>query len=291
MGSTTVYLLALTANLFFSSASMVFSIYSRRFSPAWINQFKIAVALVCFIIAAFVIGFTPITPNAIGLLVLSGVIGLCIGDMLLFKAFATLGAARSLLLFSFQPLLLGIYGWFFLGQGISVGQLSAVGCMVACLLVFVFERNRQIGQWDFKSFSWAFAGIFLDAVGVMLTRSAYEMTPEIGSMQVNVIRTLGALAAFLVINPKSYFGIWQDFVVMRKREKSMLIISCICGTFVSLSLYLTALKYAHVASLTAVAITGPVWVSILECLWERKLPNKYLIVAFLFFLAGFYLMT
>lgn len=291
MGSTTVYLLALTANLFFSSASMVFSIYSRRFSPAWINQFKIAVALACFVIAALVTGFTSISFSAVGLLVLSGVIGLCVGDMLLFKAFTTLGAARSLLLFSFQPLLLGLYGWFFLGQGITTGQLSAVACMVACLFAFVLERNRQIGQWDFKSFLWAFAGICLDAVGVMLTRSAYELTPEMGSMQVNVIRTLGAIVAFIAINPKSYAGIWRDFVVMRKRERSLLLIACICGTFVSLSLYLTALKYAHVASLTAVAITGPVWVSILECLWERKLPNRYLTIAFLFFLLGFYLMT
>jgi hypothetical protein len=45
------------------------------------------------------------------------------------------------------------------------------------------------------------------------------------------------------------------------------------------------------ASLTAVAITGPVWVSILECFWERKLPNRYLSAAFALFVLGFYFMA
>jgi drug/metabolite transporter (DMT)-like permease len=66
--------------------------------------------------------------------------------------------------------------------------------------------------------------------------------------------------------------------------------AAICGCFISLALYLAALKYAHVGTLTAIAITGPVWVSILESLYHRRLPNIYLLGAFAFFLTGFYLM-
>ena len=291
MTPSLVYVLALTANLFFSSASLIFSIYARRFSPIWMNQTKVSIAFVCFLIAALFTGFVPVSITAVALLLLSGLIGLCIGDMLLFKAFATLGAARSLVLFSFQPLILGLYGWFFLQQGFSGNQLGAVGCMMACLFVFLLERNHQTGQWDLRSFMWAFAGIVLDAIGVMLTRTAYELTPEMGAMQVNVIRCIGALIGFIMISARSFGPILTDFKAMKPREIYLLVVACICGTFISLALYLTALKHAHVASLTAVAITGPVWVSILECLWERKLPNRYLTVAFLFFLAGFYLMT
>lgn len=291
MTPSLVYALALTANLFFSSASLMFSVYARRFSPVWMNQTKVTIAFVCFVIAALFTGLVPMSFTSIMLLLLSGVIGLCVGDMLLFKAFTTLGAARSLVLFSFQPLILGVYGWFFLQQGFSGGQLGAVGCMMACLFVFLLERNHHTGQWDIRSFLWAFAGIVLDAVGVMLTRSAYELTPEMGAMQVNVIRCVGALAGFLIMSPTSYGPIIRDFSVMKGKERFLIAVACICGTFISLALYLTALKHAHVASLTAVAITGPVWVSILECLWERKLPNRYLTVAFLFFIAGFYLMT
>lgn len=291
MSSSDVYLLALLANVFFSSASMVFSIYARRFSPLWMNQFKVTVSVICFALACFYTGWVSLPLPTVGFLLLSGLIGLCVGDILLFKAFTTLGAARSLVLFSFEPLLLGLYGWFFLRQGISNGQLGAVGCMIACLLVFVLERNKQTGHWDLRSFFWAFAGILLDSVGVMLTRTAYEISPGLESMQVNVIRCGGALLGFFLIQPRAQKQMWGDFFVMKIKEKALVIIACICGTFISLSLYLAALKYAHVASLTAVSITGPVWVSMLECIWERRLPNRYLVVAFIFFLFGFYLMS
>ena len=110
-------------------------------------------------------------------------------------------------------------------------------------------------------------------------------------MQVNLIRCAGAMLGFLIIRPKGLAQVVRDIAVMKLREKFLVIIACVCGTFISLSLYLTALKYAHVASLTAVAITGPVWVSLLECIWEKKLPNRYLTTAFLFFILGFYLMS
>lgn len=291
MTPTEVYVLALTSNLFFSSASLIFSVYARRFSPLWMNQTKVSIAFICFLVAAFFTGFTSISFLAVALLLLSGLIGLCVGDMLLFKAFATLGAARSLVIFSFEPLILGLYGWFFLEQGFSSGQLGAVGCMMACLFVFLLERNHQTGQWDLRSFMWAFAGILFDSIGIMLTRTAYELTPSMGSMQVNVIRCVGALIGFLIISPRSYQSLVTSFKTLNQRERFTVALACICGTFISLSLYLAALKHAHVASLTAVAITGPVWVSMLECLWDKKLPNRYLTVAFLFFLAGFYLMT
>lgn len=291
MSSFSVYALALAANLFFSTASLVFSLYAKKFSAWWINQVKVAVAVVLFALATWYTGFSPISVTALSYLMLSGFIGLCIGDLFLFRAYTTLGAGRSLVLFSFQPLLLGLYGWFFLSQTFNSAQIFAVLCMVACLGVFLLERNKLTGQWDLKSFLWAFTGIALDAIGVMLTREAYEMTPAMDSMQVNFIRCSGAMIGFLIIRPTGLTSAIKDILAMKIREKALVLIACICGTVISLSLYLTALKYAHVASLTAVAITGPVWVSMLECIWEKKLPNRYLTTAFLFFVLGFYLMT
>jgi drug/metabolite transporter (DMT)-like permease len=291
MSSSSVYILALASNFFFSTASLVFSMYAKRFSPWWVNQLKVAVALTLFAAATLYTQTVEISWQATGYLLLSGFIGLCIGDLFLFRAFTTLGAGRSLVLFSFQPLLLGLYGWIFLDQLFTINQSIAVACMISCLFVFLLERNKLTGKWDGLSFIWAFSGIFLDALGVMLTRESYEMTAGLDSMQTNLIRCLGAMIGFLIIRPKGIFIVARDLWAMKKRDTSLVLISCVCGTFISLSLYLAALKYAHVASLTAVAITGPVWVSLLECLWEKKLPNRYLTAAFTLFVVGFYFMT
>jgi drug/metabolite transporter (DMT)-like permease len=292
MSTIEVYALAIGANLAYSTASMIFSVYAKRFSSMWINQVKVLTAFIAFLIAMFFAEkFVSLQPATIGYLVLSGFAGLCLGDIFLFRAFTTLGPARSLVLYSFQPLMLGIYGYFFLQQIFTVNQTLSVLCMIVCIFIFMLERNKTTGSWDMKSFIWAFLGISLDAIGVMLTREAFESNVELQTFQVNVIRCIGALAGFLMISPKSYITVAKDMIALRKREISLVLGSAICGCFISLTMYLAALKYAHVGTLTAIAITGPVWVSLLECLYHRRLPNLYLVVAFCFFLTGFYLMV
>jgi drug/metabolite transporter (DMT)-like permease len=291
LNSLEVYGLAIGSNLSFSTASMVFSIYATRFSSMWINQIKVFTAFVAFAIALMVSkNFVSVGAYPTTLLLLSGLSGLCFGDIFLFRSFATLGAGRSLVLYSFQPLMLGIYGYFFLSQFFSINQTLAVLCMIICIFIFMLERNKSTGSWDVKSFSWAFLGISLDAIGIMLTRSAYEIAPELETFQVNVIRCLGALIGFFLISPKSYAGVFNDFMGLKKREKSLLLASGFFGCFLSLTMYLAALKYAHVGTLTSIAITGPVWVSMLESIYYKKAPNRYLLGAFVFFLTGFYLM-
>jgi drug/metabolite transporter (DMT)-like permease len=269
---------------------MVFSTYVKRFSPLWMNQMKVVVAMTGFAGAVVYTGMVPVTHVALACLLASGVIGLCVADILLFRAFQTLGVARTLVLFSFQPMVLGIYGVLFLSQGLNLNQAGAISCMLACLLVFMMERSRLTGKWDIQSFGWALGGILLDAAGVVLTRTAYELTPAMETMQVNLLRCCGAMIGFFLISPRSFVVLKSGFLSLAGRERITIIIACISGTFISLSLYLMALKHAHMASLTSVAITGPLWVSLLECLIEKKLPNRFQIVAFAFFIFGFYLM-
>lgn len=287
-----VYGLAIGANLAYSTSSMVFSLYARRFSSMWINQVKVFTAFLAFVLAMLISGrMVPMTGYSTVMLLLSGVAGLCIGDLFLFRAFTTLGAGRSLVLYSFQPLMLGIYGYLFLAQTFSMNQTLAVVCMVICIFIFMLERNQATGSWDIKSFFWAFLGITLDAIGVMLTRSAYEADPNLETFQVNVIRCVGALVGFLLISPKSYLNVAKDVISLKKIDQSLLFGSAIIGCFLSLTMYLAALKYAHVGTLTSIAITGPVWVSLLECVYYKRWPNFYLLAAFSFFLTGFYLMV
>ncbi len=291
MSSLEVYLLAFGANLTFSTASMIFSVYARRFSSMWINQVKVSSAFIAFLLAMIISQKMVALPLAgWGLLGLSGFIGLCLGDIFLFRAYATLGAGRSLVLFSFQPLLLGIYGYFFLGQLFTLNQTLAVICMIICIFIFMLERNQLTGSWDVKSFMWAFTGIALDSLGVMLTRSAYELTPNLETFQVNVIRCVAALLGFFMISPKSFSVVTKDVLSLPRKEQALLISTSIFGCFVALTLYLAALKYAHVGTLTAIAITGPIWVSLLESLYYRKWPSKLQLAALAFFLTGFYLM-
>jgi len=288
----TPYLLAVAANLCFGTASLKFSYFSARFSAAWMNQLKVTLSLVGFLIAFLLTeNYAPLDQMGWISLLGSGILGLWLGDWFLFQAFAHLGATRTLVIYSFQPFLVGLYGFLFLSQGLNIWQLFAIICMIACVFTFIFERNRQVGHWDLKNFSYAFLGIFFDALGVMLSRQAYEGNPNLGSSQANAIRAIGAVLIFILIKPSSLKTIYNDVKSLSSTERGQAIGSSLLGTFISLSFYLRALKTAHVASLTAISITGPIWVSFIEHAQEKKWPNRYLWIAFGFFIIGFALMT
>src|SRR5690606_5140342 len=199
--------------------------------------------------------------------------------------------ARTLVMFSFVPLILGIYSFFFFNQTFTFNQTLAVICMIICVFVFMLEKKGLSGNWGMKGFSFALLGILLDAGGIILTRESFKYQNELHSFQVNIIRCLGAMTGFILIRPKGYADFFKSTLTLKTREKLLLIGACICGTFISLSLYLTAVKHAHLGTLTSISITGPVWVSIIECIYYKKLPNFYLIAAFIFFLSGFYFMV
>jgi drug/metabolite transporter (DMT)-like permease len=286
--SLTPYFLTLASNLAFGSASIVFARFSKSHSPMWVNQLKVTVAffgfLAAFLLTEHLVGL-PLAGNA--LLMLSGFMGLCIGDFFLFKSFVTLGPARTLVLFSFEPILMAIYGFAFLNQTLNTDQAIAIACMIACVITFVFERNKMTGKWDLASFLFAFVGILLDAVGVMCTRQAYELTPQLGSFQANLMRAIGAMIGFFILRPRSYTALVRHLKIMGSHERNLAIGASFIGTFVSLSLYLRALKTAHVATLTAISITLPVWVSCIEHVRDRSWPNRYLWCALILFLGGF----
>lgn len=292
MSATYVYLLAIGANLAFSSATIFFSYFSQKFSSLWINQAKVLIALICFSLATLITGvWIDIQLTSFLYLFASGLLGLCLGDLLLFKAFSSLGPARTLVMFSFGPLFLGLYGFFFLQQLFTFNQTLAVICMMICIFIFMLEKKGTSGSWELKSFIFAFLGILFDNTGVILTREAYEYQQQLHSFQVNMIRCLGAISGFILLRPRGYLEFFKSTFSLDLKDKTLLIGSCVCGTFLSLSLYLAAVKYAHLGTLTAISITGPVWVSLVECLYHKRLPNFYLLSAFTFFLAGFYFMV
>jgi drug/metabolite transporter (DMT)-like permease len=288
----TPYLMAVASNLFFGTASIKFSYFAARFSPAWMNQVKVTIALAGFLLLfIFTENFVQLTTAGWASLLGSGILGLFLGDWFLFQAFAHLGATRTLVIYSFQPFLVGLYGYLFLNQGLNIWQLTAIFCMIACVLTFVVERNRQVGHWDLKFFLYAFVGIVFDALGLVLSRQAYELSPDLGSSQANATRAFAAVAIFILVKPSSLKILYQDLKNLAPTERSHAIGASLMGTFVSLSFYLYALKTAHVASLTAISITGPIWVSFIEHIQQKKWPNRYLWIAFGFFLLGFSFMT
>ncbi|MBT3584405.1 MAG: DMT family transporter [Halobacteriovoraceae bacterium] len=282
-----VYILALGANLCFALGSQVFTLFSRRISSTWMNFIKATVALVAFGLTVTLLGtWHVIEVNYFLLFLFSGIIGLGMGDILLLKSFSEMGPGRTLIIFSFQPLILGAGGYFLFNQTIDTQKFWAILFFICCVVIFSIESFRRDRNWQIKGILMAIGGMTLDATGLLITRYSFDHNPELSSLEGNFYRCIGAIILFLIISKIRPVKIYDNFVKLVYRDKLLVIGGSLLGTFLSLSLYLKALQSAHLASLSGIAITGTIFSAIFEGIIEKRWPSKYLIAAFIFFLIG-----
>ncbi len=286
------YFFALGANLAFSWATIVFAHFSKTASALWMNVFKATIAFTVFGLIFLFFGdhHWPEQTTLISFL-LSGFLGLALGDWFLLKAFATLGASRVLMLYGFQPLMLGVAGYLLFHQSVPLEKLVAIIFLVACLFVFSLENLRKYGQWHLKALFIGLIGISLDTLGVVLTRYGFENSPSITPLDCNFYRACGAIAGFVVFSFFVPLRIHQTLLKFDRKQRALLIIASLSGTFLSLYLYLSAVRIGHLATISSIGITAPLFAGILESFVQRKLPSLYLVIAFLLFACGFLILV
>lgn len=282
-----VYFYALGANLSFALGSLIFTHYSRKVSSSWMNLVKALVAALCFFFfVSMTSGWHTLGKGQMGIFFLSGMLGLGIGDIFMLRGFSQLGPGRSMMIFGFQPLLLGVLSYFFFNQEVTSRQLVAIIFLILCLLTFSLERYRRNGHWDLNGLIDIIIGVTLDAIGVVLTRTAFEMDPAATSWEGNFYRSIGAVMIMLFIYRIKPFGLIENFKIQSLKGRGAIVLGSFLGTFLSLGFYLKAVQTGHLATISAISITGSLFSSTFECLYEKRWPSIYLVISYGLFLIG-----
>lgn len=280
-------LYAFSSVLTFSAAAIGFTYFSQKVSPLWMNIFKCLVAflfclpLVLFLDKKLLWGWEEAWPFYI-----SGIIGLNIGDWLLLSAYRRIGPARTLVLFGFQPFIAGGFSYFFWDEVIHPIQFFAIGFFVLCLFLFSYEKFRRSGHWEIAGLVFAFSGVFLDSVGVILTRYGFNHNPNMSGVDAQYLRTLAALVSFVGFVPFVKIGLVSGFLNLTVKEKSVAVVASFFGTFLSLVFYLQAVKIGKLAMVTSIVLTDPMMSTLFESIWLRVYPSRYLWMAILSFMGA-----
>ena len=284
------YVLALCANLSFAFGSQFFTHFTRKFSSTWMNAAKALIAGVGFLLTILLTtGFHEISFMGFSFFILSGAIGLGVGDIFLLRAFGEIGPGRTMVIFGFHPIIVGIISYILFSQVIELQKLWGILFFVACLLVFSLESLKKHGHWKLDGILFAFLGMFFDACGVLLTRYSFDLNSSITPLEGNFHRCLGALLVYIIIKKFSPFDFRKNFKSLDIRGRGFLFLGAFFGTYLSLGLYLKAIQITdNLALVSSISITSVIFSSTFECIWEKKKPSVYLIVAFLFFFCGMF---
>lgn len=280
------YIYALFSNISFAMGSIFFTHYAKKYSSLWINTYKAMVAAILF--GATVLagsGFSDLSFYSFSLFFISGFIALGIGDIFLIKAFSLIGPGRTMVLFGFHPLVVGSISYFAFDQELPMSKLYGIIFFILCLITFSVENFRKNKSWEFGGLLFALAGMIFDAVGVTITRKAFDLS-GISAIEGNFYRCLGALASFIVISRFLPFHFFKGLKEMKLTSKAYVSFGAFVGTYLALSFYLEAIKVAHLASVSAISITSVIFASIFESIFNKSWPGRYLFVALIFFGIG-----
>jgi drug/metabolite transporter (DMT)-like permease len=138
-------LAALSAAVIWAVASVVYTGVGRHMSPALLNLAK---GLVAVGLLGLSLGLRGLGPDSVaqlpgwsvGLLLLSGVIGIGLGDTAYFYGLNWIGPRRTLVLESLSPVLTALFAWGALGERLSLGAIAGIGLTLGGVVWVTLER-------------------------------------------------------------------------------------------------------------------------------------------------------
>jgi drug/metabolite transporter (DMT)-like permease len=283
-------LLALSANLVFSFASTLFTDFSRQVSAKWINCLKLTVAFVCFWVMAVLVR-DPLVLSTLPVFVFSGAVGLFVADHFLCEAFSKIGAARTLMIFSFAPLFVAFWCFLFFDERLDFQKFVAILFFIACVMTISFERLKKEGSWEVVGLLFAFSGVVLDGLANVITSYGFRAAPENGVFSVCALRATGAFLAFLLLTPFIKVRLVGHFKKLSSRDKWIVLLAAFVGTFLSLTLWISAVKMGNLTTLVALSGITPLFAAIFEIARGKTKLSKYLLISFIFYAVGFYFLV
>ena len=266
-------LLALAAALSWTLAALVGHRPARELGSLHFNRLRMLAAIVILTTmlvirgGSFSVDITLVMP-----LVLSGLVGVVIGDFFLFATMRRMGPRRTNILFATNAPIAACLGWLVLGETLRFQTLLAValGFLGVVMAIIYGKRRDQAHVWEMVTpplwvgVAFGLLAALGQALGVLLVRPVMEQ--GIDPVMAGLVRVMVAAVVFWASYP-------FDRTQMSKPlfpDRSVMLLVGLNGFFglgAGAALFLAALEFGSVATVTILSATSPVL--ILPFVWAK----------------------
>jgi len=270
--STAGLLLALGALVFWSLTPFFFAATGRLIGPFATNLLRLSIAAPVMIAASLIAwalaGGDPAgvpTPWGAVALAASGVLGLALGDLFLYRSLFRVGPERSSLLMTLSPAAAAAAAWWFLRETLSLAQLAGMALILGGVLAAVWKPGKPANPHAAGHGFWygAAAGMSaaaLQAVSSVMVRQAFLAQPDLSPLYATTVR-IGAAAAALVF----YAALRRDLPglyggLRRPRVLSRLLAGTLAGPILGMTCYIAAMKFQPAGVVVTITFMTPLLV-------------------------------
>jgi drug/metabolite transporter (DMT)-like permease len=253
---------AILTAVLWSGTSFAFASGSRRIGPIQTNVDRLIIAAFFLIstVSIFNLSFN-LSLNQFTFLIISGIIGLVIGDTFLFKAFQLIGARLSMLLMALSPAMSALFAFIFLGEELSAWAILGIVITLSGISLVVLEKEHgTVKKYKISGFGLfcGFMGALGQAAGLILAKFAFQ-EGEIDKFVATLVRITSSVVVIvpmmLVLKKyKSPFEIYKKDMI----GLGSILIGTILGPFLGITFSLIAIDNTKVGIAATLMSTMPI---------------------------------
>lgn len=284
-------LISLGTAFFWTFTVIGFEGAGKRVGSLSVNIIRLVIGMILLSLTILIMTGSPIALNVSqyswNMLLISGLIGLVIGDLFLFQAFVDLGGRISLLIYCSVPIMTSVLGYYIFDETFDlITMIGIIITLVAIGTVILFKRaeKKKFEPHILKGIIFATIGAIAQSLGLVFSKLG--MGDTLGAFEATQIRVVAALVGFII-----YITIikkWKTIFMALKDKTAMkyILIGSVFGPFLGVSSSLLAMRYTSIGVSTTIAQLNVILIIPFSILFFKEKVNRVEIIASIFAFIG-----
>jgi drug/metabolite transporter (DMT)-like permease len=239
---------------------------SRQVGAVITNRIRVAFAFLYLIVLNIILFRQPMPFGAgadrWGWLLLSGVIGLALGDFFLFQSYLAIGPRIGTLLASLSTVFGILEAWLFLGETLNLLQMAGIALTLGGIAWVILERTNGQEPLHINAANGVLFGVlaaFGQSTGFVLSKLG--MAGDFSPIQGNVIRMSAAtLALWLMAVFQKDLGKTLQTLRQNIPTLKVLALAALIGPVLGVSFSLLSVQHAPVGIASILTSLSPIFI-------------------------------
>lgn len=245
-----------------SGSALAFSAATLRVGSIRLNVTRLLMAAALLFVTVVAAGIDiHLSSSQLRNLVVSGIVGLVIGDTFLFKSYEYIGARLGMLIMSFAPAVSALLAYLLIGEVLGWYGALGMGVTLSGIAIVVLDRRDTIAasrRTYLQGIIYGFVAAAGQGGGLVLAKMAFNE----GSVNGFVASLIRITSAIIVILPlarlagdySSAFKIYSS----DRRALWLTILGAFLGPFLGITLSLVSVTYTTVGIAATLMATVPI---------------------------------
>jgi drug/metabolite transporter (DMT)-like permease len=277
-------LAALGTATMWAFSSIAFTAGGRRVGSVIVNRTRLVLAVLFIGVTHWLLIGRPFpwdaTPQRFVWLGLSGIVGLVVGDSMLFQCYVLVGPRIGVLLYSLSPLFSTTLAWIFLHETLTLPEIGAIALALAGVTSVVLERGKggasgaAGNQAHWRGIVFGLGAALCQAIGLVIAKRG--LTDNFPALSATMIRmTTGMLVMWLLAALSGEAGRTIRKVRGDRRAALAILAGSFVGPFIGVWLSLIAIQSTQVAiASTLIAMTPVISLPLVPLFFKERVSPR-----------------